>query len=94
MCERGRPPVTCTPPFSSMAELMEGELKYVVAVPDLPDATLTVQVLQLLLRPLSMYQYLVPLFENPLLYWLGWRSSACMRTAHSAVFCLRLRSRG
>lgn len=30
-----------------MAELMEGELKYVVAVPDLPDAALTVQVLRL-----------------------------------------------
>lgn len=43
-CERGRPPVANTPPFSSMAELMEGELKYVVAVPDVPDAALTVQV--------------------------------------------------
>lgn len=40
----GRPPVLRTPPFASMEELMGGELVYVVAVPDTPGASLTVQV--------------------------------------------------
>lgn len=33
------------PPFRSMEELMDGELSYVVAVPNTPEAALTVQVL-------------------------------------------------
>lgn len=42
--ERGRPPAANTPPFRSMEELMDGELSYVVAVPNTPEAALTVQV--------------------------------------------------
>lgn len=43
MFERGRPPVTNTPPFGSMEELMNGELSYAMAVPDTPNAALTIQ---------------------------------------------------
>lgn len=43
-CERGRPPAVNTPPFRSIEELMEGKLTYVVALPETPDAALTVQV--------------------------------------------------
>ncbi|CAM9458001.1 unnamed protein product [Ectocarpus sp. 6 AP-2014] len=41
--ERGRPPAANALPFASMEELMDGELSYVVAVPDTPEAALTVQ---------------------------------------------------
>ena len=43
--ERGRPAAANVPPFRSMEELMDGELSYVVAVPNTPEAALTVQVL-------------------------------------------------
>lgn len=42
--KKGRPPLVEVPPFSSMEELMDGEISYAVAVPDTPDAALTVQV--------------------------------------------------
>eukprot|EP00752_Nemacystus_decipiens_P010432 g9296.t2 len=41
--ERGRPAEANAPPFRSMGELMGGELSYVVAVPNTPEAALTVQ---------------------------------------------------